>query len=475
VKSVTGDVGTSRTLCGPESDLAEGFLRQLSAAARNVLFYPRGHAVLKKSMSAVHASALAILGGRSQISIGLLGEEWIVHNTLLHKATTVALDLKERLKERGITSITLTANPTDRDVEALVGLLTEPPESVRKSGASAILRNLGAAAVTVGHLAAAGSAPETAIVEEEAGPPLDLTATELLQVSATAISELYSEAVEGSMDLARARSMLGDITDLVGSGQTNLRALVNIKSHDNYTYTHIVNVCILTLAQARRLALSAEMLDDIGLSALMHDVGKQRIPAEIIKKPGRLNTEEFEIMKTHTVHGAELLRATPGAPELPAMVAFEHHLRYDCRGYPAIGRRRRLNLCTYLTMIADAFDAMRTLRPYSKQMSQQEVAVRMAADSETHFEPVLLGMFLSMLDPFPCGSRVRLSTGEEAVVVSRTSREYMRPVVRLAGDSAVNDAEDGKEVDLARQEGPSAITIAGAPAGGDDQETSFSS
>jgi HD-GYP domain-containing protein (c-di-GMP phosphodiesterase class II) len=475
VEDVTGDVGTSRIIDGPEPGLAEGFLRQLSAAARNVLFYPKGHAVLKSSIAAVHAAALAVLGERAQVSIGLLGEEWLVHNTLLHKATSVALDLKERMRERDVTSITLTAKPTERDLEALVGLLTEPPESVKRSGASAILRGLGASAVKVGHLAAAGPDPEGEVIEEEARPALDLSATELLNVSATAISELYSEAAEGSMDLALARSMLGDITDLVGSGRTNLRTLVDIKSHDDYTYTHIVNVCILTLAQARRLDLEPELLDDIGLAALMHDVGKQRIPAEIIKKPDRLSPEEYEIMKMHTVHGAELLRSTPGAPDLAAMVAFEHHLRYDCTGYPAIGRRRRLNLCTYLTMIADAFDAMRTLRPYSKQMSQQEVAVRMAADSETHFEPVLLGMFLSMLDPFPCGSRVRLSTGEEAVVVSRTSREYMRPVVRLAGDSAVNDAEDGKEVDLARQEGPSAITIAGAPAGGDDQETSFSS
>jgi HD-GYP domain-containing protein (c-di-GMP phosphodiesterase class II) len=465
----------SKTLDGTEAGLAEAFLRQLSAAARNVLFYPGGHAVLKRSMSAVQASALAILGGRPQVSIGLLGEEWIVHNTLLHKATSVALDLKERLKERDITSITLRANPTERDMEALVGLLTEPPESVRESGASAMLRNLGASAVAVGHLAAAGSAPETEVSDEEA-PALDLSATELLQVSATAISELYSDAIEGSMDLARAKTMLGDITDLVGSGQANLRALVNIKSHDDYTYTHIVNVCVLTLAQARRLDLGPELLDDIGLAALMHDVGKQRVPAEIIKKPGRLSAEEFEIMKMHTVYGAELLRTTPGAPDLAAMVAFEHHLRYDCTGYPAIGRRRMLNLCTYLTMIADAFDAMRTLRPYSKQMSQQEVAVRMAADSETHFEPVLLRMFLGMLDPFPCGSVVTLSTGEEAVVVSRTPRDYMRPVVRLAGGSPQAGSEGPREIDLSKAGGASAITIAGAPeeACSGDQETSVS-
>lgn len=313
--------------------------------------------------------------------------------------------------------------------------------------------------VATGHLREEIS-QEPGPVEEPTQTQTDKSSADLLQVSAEAVAGMYSEAVEGKVDLARSKSMLSDIMDLVGSGRTNLKEIMSLKTHDDYTFTHIVNVCVLTLAQARRLNLSGELLDDIGLAALMHDVGKQRVPSEIIRKPSRLTAEEFEIMKKHTIYGAEIVRSLPGTPDLVAMVAFEHHLRYDCSGYPSIGRRRHLNLCTLLTTIADAFDAMRTLRPYSRKMSQQEVAIRMYADSGTHFERSLLEMFLRMLDPLPAGTVVRLRGGEEAVVTGRTDQDYMRPTVKIVKGPDGVELDGCRELNLAKA-GP-AVRIAEA-------------
>ena len=165
-----------------------------------------------------------------------------------------------------------------------------------------------------------------------------------------------------------------------------------------------------------------------------------------------------------------MLQEMPGAPALAAMVAFEHHLRYDCRGYPKIRTRRQLNLCTYLTMIADAFDAMRTLRPYSKKMSQEEVAIRMAKDGGSHFEPVLLSRFFRILDLFPCGSKVVLSTGERAVIVKRAPGDYMKPVVRVTRDSEGNQVNEERLIDLMKADGPDPVSIAESlePASEDD-------
>lgn len=442
---------------------AEGFLRHLSAATRNLLFYPPGHAVLKRSIEAVHNSAVSLLGDRPELSIGLLGEEWIVHNTVLHKATSVAMDLRERLTDRGLTSITIARGLSQKDLEALANLLTNDPDTVNERGASAILREFGAAAVHVGHITRATDTEEVKDVPEASHKQDNRSTAEFLRLSTTTIASLYSEALEGTMDLRIAKSMLTDMMDLAGSGQANLSTMLNIKSHDDYTFTHIVNVCVLTLAQARRLNLKEELLDEIGLAALMHDVGKQRVPGEIIRKPSRLTTEEFEIMKKHTIYGAEMLRSMPGALDLASMVAFEHHLKNDCTGYPKIASRRGLNLCTHLTMIADAFDAMRTLRPYSKEMSQEEVAIRMTADAGTHFEPVLLGRLFQMLDLFPCGSKVSLSTGEEAVVVRRTPHNHMKPVVKITKDSHGEQLGDGRLIDLMKADAPSTIHIVGAP------------
>lgn len=432
---------TAAILDASETKEAERFLRHLSACTRNLLFYPKGHEVLKRSLQSVYDSTISLMNGRPELKVGLLENEWIVYSTVLHRAGSLASDLKARLLERQLTSITLAATLTQNDLEALADLLTRDPESVTLEGATAILRSRGAAAVTVGHLAKASEIVRVEETRDVQAPVEEHTEPGFLRFSAASISELYSEALEGRTDLDGARAMLSNIKDIVGSGNSNIKTMIGTKSHDDYTYTHIVNVCVLTIAQARRMNLSNELLDDIGLAALMHDVGKQRVPGEIIRKPSRLTPQEFEIMKNHTVFGAEMLLEMRGAPDLAAIVAFEHHLRYDCQGYPKIRKRRRLNLCTYLTMIADAFDAMRTLRPYSNKMSQEEVAIRMAGDAGTHFEPVLLGGFFRMLDLFPSGSKVALSTGEEAVIVKRARQDYMRPVVRVTRDS------DGRQID----------------------------
>jgi putative nucleotidyltransferase with HDIG domain len=138
-----------------------------------------------------------------------------------------------------------------------------------------------------------------------------------------------------------------------------------MKNYDNYTFTHMVNVSILAMAQARALGLEGSRLREFGLSALMHDIGKVRTPLEVLQKTDRLTDDEFTIMKRHVVDGAEILRRTPEMPIMAPSVAFEHHLRIDGSGYPDV-TRPSLNLATMLTSIADVYDAMRSQRAYQQ-------------------------------------------------------------------------------------------------------------
>ena len=140
-----------------------------------------------------------------------------------------------------------------------------------------------------------------------------------------------------------ARKTVEGLAESVAQNRTALVALTAMKNYDNYTFTHMVNVSILAMAQARALGLDGPQLREVGLSALMHDVGKVRVPAEILQKAERLTEEEFTIMKRHVVDGAEILRQTPETPIMAPSVAFEHHLRLDGSGYPAV-TRTSLNL-----------------------------------------------------------------------------------------------------------------------------------
>src|SRR5262249_25110735 len=159
-----------------------------------------------------------------------------------------------------------------------------------------------------------------------------------------------------------ARTMIDGLAQAVAQNRTALLALTTLKNYDNYTFTHMINVSILTMGQARGLGIEGARLRELGMAALMHDIGKVRTPLEILNKPDKLTTDRFAIMKRHTVEGAETLRMTPEVPPLAPVIAFEHHLRTDGTGYPDGISRASLNVGTMLCSIADVYDAMRSRR-----------------------------------------------------------------------------------------------------------------
>ena len=192
------------------------------------------------------------------------------------------------------------------------------------------------------------------------------------------IRRLYTDAVgvaqtlwdltqrEGQPDPGEARELIDNLAQAVAQNRTALVALTALKEYDNYTFTHMVNVSILTMAQARALSVEGGLLREFGLAALMHDIGKVRTPIELLHKPDKLTDREFEVVRMHVVDGAEILRRTPDMPALAPVVAFEHHLRLDGTGYPVGVTRSKLNLGTMLCSIADVYDAMRSQRAYQE-------------------------------------------------------------------------------------------------------------
>ena len=187
-------------------------------------------------------------------------------------------------------------------------------------------------------------------------------------------------------------------------------ALTAMRNYDNYTFTHMVNVSILTMAQARALGIEGRLLREFGLSALMHDIGKVRTPKEILNKPDKLTDDEFVIMRRHVVDGAEILRRTPEMPILAPVVAFEHHLRLDGTGYPfGVKRRRSLNLGTMLCSIADVYDAMRSQRAYQQAFPTDRILAVLKRNDGTQFDQHLVRRFVQLLAStrraISCGSR----------------------------------------------------------------------
>jgi HD-GYP domain-containing protein (c-di-GMP phosphodiesterase class II) len=177
----------------------------------------------------------------------------------------------------------------------------------------------------------------------------------------------------------------------------SMLAMASLRSTDEYTFTHSTNVCILNIAQAMSLGIDGQLLHDIGIAAMLHDIGKLFIPEEILTKKDTLTVEEFAIIKQHPALGARHLLDTPGVPRLAITTAYEHHLKYNLSGYPAVQADWQPNLCSQMTMISDFFDALRTRRSYREPMKLRRIARMMWDMMGTDLHPVLTRNFLKIL------------------------------------------------------------------------------
>ncbi len=221
----------------------------------------------------------------------------------------------------------------------------------------------------------------------------DLTAEEVSRVT-----ELY-EAV------ARDRKLKASgIADMVGGLITAMReqarplmALAPLRDLDEYTFAHSVNVCILNLAQAMSLGIDGALLREIGIAGLLHDIGKMFVPREVLTKPGKLTEEEWHLIRQHPHQGARCLVETPGVPHMAAVVAFEHHMKHDFSGYPAVPSGWRQSLVSEITVISDFFDALRTRRAYRDSMELSQIAGILLDQRGREFHPLLTRNFLLIL------------------------------------------------------------------------------
>jgi putative nucleotidyltransferase with HDIG domain len=278
----------------------------------------------------------------------------------------------------------------------------------------------------------------------------DMAACRRLYQNAVATAETLwdSAKTEGMPDADAGREVIDSLAHEVSQNRTALLALTALKEYDSYTFTHMVNVSILTMGQARGLGIDGALLREFGLSALLHDIGKVKTPTEILNKPGGLTDNELDIMRRHPVDGAAILRRTPEIPSLAPIVAFEHHMRLDGTGYPFGVARATLNLGTMLCGIADVYDAMRSSRVYQPAFPTDRILAVLERNDGSQFDQNLVRRFVQLVGIYPAGNLVRLSSGEIAVVLKVNAADPYRPRVRVLRDAAGTDVKRASELDL---------------------------
>jgi HD-GYP domain-containing protein (c-di-GMP phosphodiesterase class II) len=265
---------------------------------------------------------------------------------------------------------------------------------------------------------------------------------------------LLSQTSQGAASLRKAKRAVQAAVDVLLDDESSLLALAAIKDHDEYTFTHSVNVCIFSLAIGHGLGFHRSSLSRLGIAALFHDIGKTSVPQDVLNKIGILDVNEWKTIREHTVMGVRQLGRMPrcNLHLLHALiVAFQHHLNMDLSGYPAVAQSTSLDLFSKVVRIADTFDAMTTERPYRNKVYSPYEAMRyLVSQAGSKFDPILVKAFARAIGVFPIGTVLRLNTGDMGIVVRRSllSGDPNRPVMRVLVDAAGNPVTEGRLIDL---------------------------
>jgi len=402
------------------AQLAEELLRRLAASLRSGQLYSKGHPLITRNLDGLGKAIEALHERAPSTVIGIVDEEVIVDDLPIGGGGSL-VPLIRRLRQIGIERIAIDRGVEPAEISALAEFVASSAPDEASADNFPALRHIRVGRVTLGERVEGGTA--------------DMAAFRKLYADAVQSAEsLWDSArTEQRPDATIGHNMVDGLAQAVSQNRNALMALTALREYDNYTFTHMVNVSILTMAQARSLGVDGPLLREFGLAALMHDIGKVKTPLEILTKPAGLTPAEFAIMSRHTIDGAEILRATPDIPALAPVVAFEHHLRLDGSGYPAV-TRTSLNLGTMLCSIADVYDAMRSQRRYQRSFPTERILEVMRRKDGSEFDQHLVRRFAQLVGVYPVGNLVKLNTDEIAVVLNIHAPDPYRPHVRIVID-----------------------------------------
>lgn len=255
----------------------------------------------------------------------------------------------------------------------------------------------------------------------------------------------------GVINTEQAKSTVKDCVQSVLRNSDALLWMARMRSEDEYTSEHCLNVCILAIAFGRHLGMSEPELEKLGLCGLLHDVGKMRVPHEILNKPGALTTKEFNMIKAHTVHGRNLLMSSPGIFHGVVDVAYSHHERIDGTGYPRKLKASGISDFARIIAIVDAYDAMTADRCYSRSIPSTDALKNIFKDRGTHFDERLALEFMKCIGLYPPGSLVELVNGNIGIVLETNHRYRHLPRVIIVRDEN-GTAEKEQVLNLAEVE-----------------------
>lgn len=432
------------------------FMIAFYAALRAIKLYPLEHTAVQKTLAELSQVAEELRAEEGELEFRVSGE------FIFLNATRLRLDLSNYAtfghiltlcKLAGIGAIHVGTNGTARDWTLLLSLLGGETKTAPGERYKEILSRLREAKIETFQLDAPTETATDRELNEETKAAANRTYSQSVAVTKDVIN---SVRIGKTPNIRKIKRVVQGIVDQVLNEETSLIGLTTIRDYDEYTFTHSVNVCIFSIALGRRLGMTKIQLYELGLAALMHDIGKSRVPIDLLQKTGELTDEEWKWMAAHPWLGVLVLfqfRRQQEELSYRAMtVCQEHHMKIDLTGYPKAIRPRQVSLLSKIVSIADGYDAATSRRVYRTEViAPSAVLEEMRDNPRRGLDQVLVKAFINLLGIYPVGTLVVLDTFELAVVsaVNPNPDALSRPIIKIISDAQGNTISPPLQVDLA--------------------------
>lgn len=252
------------------------------------------------------------------------------------------------------------------------------------------------------------------------------------------------------IELEQVDPVVEHLTDSILRNKDALLSLCRIKQKDDYTFLHSVSIGALLISFARALGLDRCVIRLLGIGGMLHDIGKMKVPNEVLNKPGKLSDEEFAIMKSHVVYSRDILSETPGIDQISLDVAAQHHERHDGSGYPLGLKGSEMSVYGQMAAIVDVYDAITSDRCYHKGMEPTVALRKMFEWSKFHFNPELIHTFVRTIGIYPVGTLVTLESGKIGIVIAQNEKTLTQPLVRVVFNARKIHYVTPEDIDLSK-------------------------
>jgi HD-GYP domain len=291
-------------------------------------------------------------------------------------------------------------------------------------------------------------------IEDELTTDIDVpdVVSEKTRIEAVASAKQVMDKIKvgRQVDAAQAKRIANTLVDDLCHSQGMLVNFVDMRTKADYLFNHSVNVCILAIMTGLNLGFDELRIRDLGVGALLHDVGKLSVAPEILNKTGKLTPDELVEIRKHPEYGFDLLRKNPDISLLSAHCAYQHHERYDGSGYPRRLANNEIHQFAQIVALADVYDALTSDVTYRKAVPVYEALAIIVKAAGTYFDPELVDHFAGNIAPYPIGSVVRLSNNKTGVVVDISHECKTKPVVRIIADEHKKRLDKIVEIDLSK-------------------------